>query len=111
MTTSTTPAAAVSLDNLAGQLLECIDDTPWLTCNVAKAVVRSAAEELHMAEFRESALVAERDQLRAALLRIIAVDDAHATIHAPDGDDVARMLEWAAAFDAARALAAPAVEG
>lgn len=68
MTTPATPAAdAVSLDDLAGQLLECIDDTPWLTCNVAKAVVRTAAEELHMATDRESALVAERDALRAAL--------------------------------------------
>ncbi len=66
MTTPTTPAAAVSLDDLAGQLLECIADTPWLTCNVAKSVVRSAAEELRIATARESALIAERDALQAS---------------------------------------------
>ena len=103
MTTPTTPAAAVSLDDLSGQLLECIDGSPWLTCHVAKSLVRTVADELHMAAARESALIAERDALRDALVRIIAVDDAHATIHAPDGDDVARMIEWAEAFDAARA--------
>ncbi len=94
--------------------------------------IDAAVEVLRAVESRESALIAdyqrlmdkhnaphvnaqavrvERDALRDALVRIIAVDDAHATIHAPDGDDVARMIEWAEAFDAARALSAPAVEG
>lgn len=38
--------------------------------------------------------------------RIRASDAAHETIHAPDGDDVARMMEFAASreeYDAARA--------
>lgn len=99
MTTPTTPAAAVSLDELAGQLLECIDDTPWLTCNVAKSVVRSAAEELHMATARESALVAERDALRA-----------HLAMWCHDG--ALQTFESREQFrKESRALAAPAVEG
>lgn len=40
--------------------------------------------------------------LMSALKRIVATDDAHATIHAADGDDIARMIEYAAAFDNAR---------
>ena len=53
----------------------------------------------------QSARIAE---LEAALRRIIASDDAHHTIHAADGDDVARMVEYAEAFDAARAALAKA---
>lgn len=41
-------------------------------------------------------------RLEAALQRLIDTDDAYATIHAPDGDDVARMIEYADAFDNAR---------
>jgi len=48
------------------------------------------------------ALIEERDRLREALTRLVAVDDAHATLHALDGDDIARMIEHAKAFDAAR---------
>jgi len=44
----------------------------------------------------------------AALERLIASDDAHSTIHAPDDDDVARMIEYSAAFDNARAVVAKA---
>lgn len=44
--------------------------------------------------------------LVAALQRLIAVDDAHATIHAPDGDDVARMIEHAEAHKFAREVLA-----
>ena len=37
-----------------------------------------------------------------ALRRVVAADDAHASVHAADSDDVARMVEWAEAFDEAR---------
>ena len=47
-------------------------------------------------------------ELLEALKRLVATDDAHATIHAPDGDDVARMIEYAEAFDHARAAIAKA---
>ena len=42
------------------------------------------------------------DDLIAALARLIAVDDAHSTLHAPDGDDVARMIEYVKAHKFAR---------
>jgi hypothetical protein len=48
--------------------------------------------------------VAER--LAAALSRLIAATDAYSTMHAPDEDDVARMLEYAAALDNARSVLA-----
>lgn len=53
-------------------------------------------------------LIAASPDLLAALRRLIAALDAHATVHAADGDDVARMLEYAQAEDAARAAIAKA---
>lgn len=47
----------------------------------------------------------------AALQRLVAVDDAHATLHATDGDDVARMIEYAEAFDQARAIVREVLNG
>lgn len=41
-----------------------------------------------------------------ALKRLIAVDDAHSTLHAPDGDDIARMVEHAEAHEYARSVLA-----
>jgi len=55
-------------------------------------------------------LQAERDDLLAALQRIVATDDDHATLHAPDGDDVARMIEYAEAFRNARQAIANAIK-
>ena len=55
-------------------------------------------------------LQAERDDLLAALQRIVATDDYHATLHAPDGDDVARMIEYAEAFRNARQAIANAIK-
>lgn len=49
-------------------------------------------------------LISQAPAMLEALERLLASDDAHATIHADDGDDVARMLEYAAAFDNARAV-------
>ena len=45
-------------------------------------------------------------QVRDAMKRLIATDEAHSTLHAADGDDVARMIEYADAFDNARATIA-----
>lgn len=56
----------------------------------------------------DARLIAAAPDLLAALQRLVASDDAHSTIHAPDGDDVARMFEYAEAFDAARAAIARA---
>lgn len=123
MTTPTTPAADAVRDTFeqwvaseGGPTTESLlsarsnDDhyKGFIWLRQSLAVFRAATA---LATARESALIVERDALRDALVRIIAADDAHATIHAPDGDDMARMIEWAEAFDAARALAAPAVEG
>ena len=47
-------------------------------------------------------------ELLNVLRRVVAIDDAHSTIHAEDGDDVARMIEYSDAFDAARAAIASA---
>jgi hypothetical protein len=47
-------------------------------------------------------------KLAAALRRLIEATDAYSTVHAPDDDDVARMLEYAAALDNARAALAAA---
>lgn len=44
-----------------------------------------------------------------ALQRLIAVDDARATLHAPDGDDISRMIEHAEAHKFAREVLAKAV--
>ena len=41
-------------------------------------------------------------QLLGALKRLIASMDAHSTLHADDGDDIARMVEWEEAEDEAR---------
>lgn len=48
------------------------------------------------------------EQLVSALRNLIAASDAYSTVHAPDGDDAARMVEYAAAFDNARAALAAA---
>ena len=53
-------------------------------------------------------LIAAAPDLLEALQRLIAAHDAHSTLHAEDGDDVARMIEWAAAEDAARSAIAKA---
>lgn len=53
-------------------------------------------------------LIESAPDLLAALRRLIAALDAHTTIHATDGDDVARMLEYAQAEGAARAAIAKA---
>ena len=47
-------------------------------------------------------------ELFEAIKRLVVTDDAHTTIHAPDGDDIARMIEYAKAFDNARAALAKA---
>jgi hypothetical protein len=52
------------------------------------------------------ALASAAPKLLAALQRLIAIDDAHATLHAPDGDDVARMIEHAEAHKFAREVLA-----
>ena len=44
--------------------------------------------------------------LEAALRRIIAPSDAYNTMHAADGDDIARMIEYGDAFRNARAVLA-----
>ena len=44
--------------------------------------------------------------LEAALRRIIAAADAYTTLHACDGDDIARMIEYGDAFRDARAALA-----
>lgn len=41
-----------------------------------------------------------------ATARVIASDDAHESLHAPDGDDIARMVEYAHAFEGLRAALA-----
>ena len=46
------------------------------------------------------------DQLVSALRNLIAASDAYSTVHAPDGDDVARMVRYAEAFNNARAVLA-----
>ena len=56
----------------------------------------------------DARLIAAAPRLLAALKRLIAAHDAHDTMHAEDGDDVARMIEWAAAEDEARAAIAAA---
>ena len=48
------------------------------------------------------------DQLVSALRNLIAASDAYSTVHAPDGDDAARMVQYAEAFDNARAALAAA---
>lgn len=53
-------------------------------------------------------LIAAAPQMLDALKRLIASMDAHSTLHADDGDDVARMVEWADAEDDARAAIAAA---
>ena len=68
----------------------------------AIAIPGDAYQDLQAAH-ANARLMAVAPRLLEALERLIASDDAHATIHAPDGDDVARMLEYAAAFDSARA--------
>ena len=45
-------------------------------------------------------------ELEAASRRIIAAADAYTTIHACDGDDIARMIEYGDAFRDARAALA-----
>ncbi|HUX26637.1 MAG TPA: hypothetical protein VMV87_18710 [Burkholderiales bacterium] len=46
-------------------------------------------------------------ELIEAAKRVIASDDAHESLHAPDGDDIARMVEYADAYNGLReALAA-----
>jgi hypothetical protein len=53
-------------------------------------------------------LIAAAPCLLTALQRLIAVDDAHATLHATDGDDVSRMIEHAEAHKFAREVLAKA---
>ena len=55
-----------------------------------------------------AALIAAAPLMLGALRRLVRSMDAHSTLHAEDGDDVARMLEWAAAADEARAAIAAA---
>jgi hypothetical protein len=56
----------------------------------------------------DARLIAAAPDLLAALRRLMASLDAHSTLHAEDGDDVARMIEWAAAENEARAAIASA---
>lgn len=49
-----------------------------------------------------------RDQLTSSLRNLIAATDAYSTVHAPDGDDAARMVEYAEALNNARAALAVA---
>lgn len=53
--------------------------------------------------FKARAVFAE---LIEAAKRVIASDDAHETLHAPDGDDIARMVEFSHANAALRAALA-----
>lgn len=48
------------------------------------------------------------EQLVAALRGLLAATDAYSTVHAPDGDDAARMVEYAEALNKARAALAAA---
>lgn len=63
---------------------------------IVSGVCHNALAELDRVE-------ADNARLREALARVLASHDAHATMHADDGDDIARMIEWADAEDAARA--------
>jgi len=81
-------------------------DAAWTEKFDAEYKARKIAEAERLEEKRRASLFPD---LLAALQRLIATDDAHATIHAEDEDDVARMLEYAAAFDNARAAIARAL--
>jgi hypothetical protein len=48
------------------------------------------------------------DQLVSSLRGLLAATDAYSTTHAPDGDDAARMVEYAEALNNARAVLAAA---
>ena len=99
---------------------------PWIvTDDVSAHVIRGAETPQKQGDFdfvfrdyvcsiwggyheANARLIAAAPDLLAALERLIASDEAHETMHAPDGDDVARMIEYAAAFDNARAAIAKA---
>jgi hypothetical protein len=98
---------------------------PWVRRNIASArdiyiaeandggapsvaIVPTRVSRLADEEDANARLIAAAPDLLAALRRIVASDDAHATLHAPDDDDIARMVEYAAAFDNARAAIAKA---
>lgn len=61
-------------------------------------------------DIEDARLISAAPELLGALQRVIASHDAHSTLHAPDGDDAARMVEWAEAESAARAAIAKAVQ-
>lgn len=95
--------------------------TPWVNRNGA---IESDDGWIHIASviayFRENEAVQaanadfivracnSHEQLVTALRNLIAATDAYSTMHAPDGDDAARMVEYAEALNNARAALAAA---
>ena len=53
-------------------------------------------------------LIAAAPDLLAAIKRLIASNEAHATMHADDGDDIARMIGHVLAFENAKKVLAKA---
>jgi hypothetical protein len=50
--------------------------------------------------------VNSHEHLVAALRNLVTASEAYSTVHAPDSDDITRMLKYADAFDKARAVLA-----
>lgn len=88
-----------------GYLVKTEDGKRADICSVDPAAFGQSSLPRDNAEMMANArLIAAAPELLYALQRVIAADDAHSTIHAADGDDVARMLEYGAAIETARAV-------
>lgn len=87
-------------DKISGKLLQ--RDTVYSP--VEAAVMANLTHSFHVVvtELYDG----QQPDVLAALKRLIAVDDAHSTLHAPDGDDIARMVEHAEAHNYARSVLA-----